>query len=165
MDAMAGRRQPVSPLALHWTSSSASVANVVTNFSLVYLTLRCPCGFEESQAACVSIGGCPEDIIMLGTCHLCSLFITWGGRHPVSLSLFLSSCRPLVRDLFRKGGFINLGCRDESQAACVSLRSTLGLLYWSILSDKSERRSFLLSLFFLFVVSNLRESQAACVSR
>ena len=144
MDAMAGHRQPVSPPALHWTSISASVANVVTYLSLVYLTLRCPCGFEESQAACVSIGGCPEDIIMLGTCHLGSLFITWGGRHPVSLSLFPSSCCPLVRDLPRKGGFIKLGCRDESQAACVSLCSTLGFHYWSILSDKSERCSVLL---------------------
>ena len=93
MDAMAGRRQPVYPPALHWISSSASVANVVTNFSLVssLLTLRYPCGFEESQASCVSIGASPEDIVMLGICRPCFLFISWGGGQPVSQSYLLSS--------------------------------------------------------------------------
>ena len=88
---MAGHRQPVSPPAPHRACISASVPDVVTKFSLVYLTLRCPCGFEESQAACVSIGASPVDIFLLGLYRPCFLFILRGGGQPVSLSSLLSS--------------------------------------------------------------------------
>ena len=131
---MAGHRQPVSLPAPHRACISESVPDVVTRLFLVLSTLRSPSGGEESQAACVSVGGCPGDkeLCWESAAPAFSPFRGVAGSLSPRATLSLPNAF-VVRDSLRGEGLIRLWCRGGSQAACVTPCSTLGFCYWSIL--------------------------------